>query len=377
MHCPSHSTPFPSPPPASGTRPAQSAGNVIKMHSAHAPDARAGAGTYASLLPPVAQAFLAMPAHTELRAKTLFFLHRLVESLGADVLQLPLVPQVVSRLLDSATAETVTPVVELVNQLVFRCKAALVPLLAGLFPAVVERVFACFAEFAHLGDPAASSASASSSLFASPSSSSASSASSSSSSSSLPDAATSADRRTLLALHRIYFSFLSALFREQCAGVLLSAPIAPHLVAVFQPVVRGCVEPNELPVNKTCIALIAHAARALAGTVAAAPGGELEAFFLHAVTPAALRFALLPQFSAADHGCCVTLDEACDAQVHLCRALGAARYAPHVGALLTSAAFGMPVAAAEQYCALLAAGDAKTLGAYFRGLLPRAGARRP
>jgi hypothetical protein len=346
------------------------------MHSAHAPDARAGAATYASLLPPVAQAFLAMPAHAELRAKTLFFLHRLVESLGADVLQLPLVPQVVSRLLDTAAAETVTPVVELVNQLVFRCKAALVPLLAGLFPAVVERMFACFAEFAHLGDPSASAAS-SSSFSASLSSASSPSASSASSSSSLPDAATSADRRTLLALHRIYFSFLSALFREQCAGVLLSAPIAPHLVAVLQPVVRGCVEPNELPVNKACIALMANAARALAGTAAAAPGGELESFFLHAVTPAALRFALLPQFSAADHGCCVALDEACDAQVHLCRALGAARYAPHVGSLLTSAAFGMPVAAAEQYCALLAAGDAKALGAYFRGLLPRAGARRP
>ena len=72
----------------------------------------------------------------------------------------------------------------------------------------------------------------------------------------------------------------------------------------------------------------------------------------------------------------VTLEEACDAQMQLCRALGAARYASHVGALLTGAAhgFGMPVAAAEQYCALLVAGDARALGAYFRSLLPRAGA---
>jgi hypothetical protein len=135
---------------------------------------------------------MALPTHAEVRAKVLFFLHRLVDSVGVPLLAAPGLPPTLAQLIDTARAESVIPVVELVNQLIIKCKSELAPLLETLFPALVQRMFACFDEYAHVRQPHGAP---------------------------LPDAALAADKAALFKLHKVS--------RSPCHS--LDLPLSYHL----------------------------------------------------------------------------------------------------------------------------------------------------
>jgi hypothetical protein len=69
-----------------------------------------------------------LPAHKQLRARFISFLHRMVESLGATIL--PYLPPALEVLLHvGADAQDLQDAMLLLNQLMMRFKAALAPLM--------------------------------------------------------------------------------------------------------------------------------------------------------------------------------------------------------------------------------------------------------
>jgi hypothetical protein len=129
------------------------------------------------------QSFFLMPRHPDLRAKTIFFLHRLVDTLHAGAL-VPQIGECLVALLD-CQADNIIPVMELVNQIIQKGKADALPLLESLFLPIVQRQFACFDEFAHVPPPASAAGD------------------SGKAAASEPEAAFSGDRRTFHSLQKV------------------------------------------------------------------------------------------------------------------------------------------------------------------------------
>jgi hypothetical protein len=99
-----------------------SASNLIKTHGAQSGEAKLCAALYVSLLQPIVHIFFAMPTHAAVRAKVIFFHHRLVDTLNSDLLQSNALQPVLLKLLETARSDNIIPTIELVNQLITRCK---------------------------------------------------------------------------------------------------------------------------------------------------------------------------------------------------------------------------------------------------------------
>ena len=69
------------------------------------------------------QTYLSISGHADVRAKTIFFLHRMVDSLSPHLL-MPLLSDPLRLMLVEARADTVVPVMELLNQIVLKYKVS-------------------------------------------------------------------------------------------------------------------------------------------------------------------------------------------------------------------------------------------------------------
>lgn len=69
------------------------------------------------------QTYISISGHADVRAKTIFFLHRMVDSLTPQSL-MPLLSDPLRLMLVEARADTVVPVMELLNQIVLKYKVS-------------------------------------------------------------------------------------------------------------------------------------------------------------------------------------------------------------------------------------------------------------
>lgn len=101
----------------------------------------------------VVQMHAILPQHAGVRAKTIFFLHRMTDILGDRAL--PRFPLVLEALVAHCEAQNVGEFLTLVTNLVNTYKAKLFPTLDTLFFPLVSKVFECIQSYAHIDQQSA------------------------------------------------------------------------------------------------------------------------------------------------------------------------------------------------------------------------------
>eukprot|EP00045_Choanoeca_perplexa_P008278 m.76373 g.76373 ORF g.76373 m.76373 type:complete len:994 (-) comp14426_c0_seq3:114-3095(-) len=209
---------------------------------------------------------LALPCQRSLiHSSVRMFLHRMIVALGDDVLSC--IPAAIKGLLTNHTAEDLQEFIPLINHLITKFKAKVLPFLDQVFIPLIEAIFAFLNQLEAVAD--------NEHVFA-----------------------------ELSSLRRGYFTFLHAVVNNGCCAVLTTASSKPHLSAILTTVLRGAAGVEDVRLQKQCFSILVALT-----TAWAAQNIELygyETLIQTEIVPACFTVPLAPHFDLHD------------AQAHLC-----------------------------------------------------------
>lgn len=269
----------------------------------------------------VLMVYMILPKHSTVRASTIFFLHRMTDCLGEQVL--PVLPKCLQLLLNHSDPQNLLPFLQLVNQCIIKFKDALIAPMEAMFLAVISTTTECIKSYAYVDGATA---------------------------------AYSSDEQERLLLFKVYYSFLKANVAH-FPQILSSERNQPHLHTVLDSVMRGCIHPEDPVVNKSCYGilrlLVKHWEKTGTYTHTA-----VQHFILQDLTVRMFESVCAPYLNPKDAATAALIREMINLQV-LNLKLYKEPYLNRIGEHLIST--GWPQAIAQEYCVLLTKGQQKQL----------------
>eukprot|EP00455_Lapot_gusevi_P025693 TRINITY_DN2712_c0_g1_i1.p1 TRINITY_DN2712_c0_g1~~TRINITY_DN2712_c0_g1_i1.p1 ORF type:complete len:481 (-),score=157.53 TRINITY_DN2712_c0_g1_i1:92-1351(-) len=307
-------------------------GNVFQAYSG---EASRVADVVFSCLESVLRGFMALPTHSEIRSKTIFFLHRMVICLNVQVL--PALPPAVTELINTSQSDNILPLLELVNQIVAKCKGALA-FLESLFLPLAAKFFEIMQEFAYLRNVDLVQQ---------------------------PAAAFSAEQKHQYSLLKFYFTFINSILTCGSISIFSNPNVLPHVASIMAPVVQGCVDPPELQVHKVCFGILLTLARHWATNPQAI--SHLQSFFFNEVTPVMFQSPLSRHFVIQDVAALASLHSIVELQCLLAQVWGQQYLANVANFLVNNLHASHDIA--NTYCMLMEASNVEGLKSFFKELL--------
>ena len=285
----------------------------------------------------VMQSLAAFGDCAEVRAKCLMLLHRMIETLGDELLGF--LSTALPQLLGPADARELVELITLVNQLVLKFKAPILQPVTVLFGPLST------AAFAHLGAlDAAIAASSAASVSASG-----------------PASEPVRERRALL---RSFYSLLHSLVHSGLADVLAAPQNSAHAAPSLRVLLSGCVEGPDMQLQRQCFVIAQKLVELWVGSV---PG--FEAYVLQEVLPVCFHAPAQPHFVLKDAAALPLLEASAQLQKAILAKLGSELLAYLRDRLLPS--LGCEAAFAAEYTRHLAEGDTRQLAAFMKDSLLR------
>lgn len=292
-----------------------------------------------SCLQTVIKAFMALPHHEKVREHTIFFLHRMTECLGSEII--PYFPQAVDALLSNSTSDTIIRVQQLIIDIINKIRAPLKDALASILMKMISKIFAILDEYRGMVSTGDHSGYSHRML----------------------------EQRDI---HLHYYRIIGSILRFQLQDVLHAPTVKPHFKQILLSVVQGCdVPPGDRVVDKGCYDIIKASFGIFkqlvglwGGSLAQMP--ELHAVLVQEVTEKTLSCPLNRRFNPNDAQANSVLREICSLQCELTKRLKTEGYVDRVGQLLLKA--GAPQPWAEKYCNNLLKGSQKQLRNMLREL---------
>ena len=253
----------------------------------------------------ILQLFALLPHHEQVRAKTIFVIHRMVECQGVRMLtQLPVA---LPSLIAYANHGNIHLLLPLVNQVLIAFKAAFVPLLDLHFLPLCSKALSCLAHYAYIDHDAHPS--------------------SSSSSTPSPSAAYSTDKQERQLLQQRYYAFLRAVLME-APQVVTSGTNVGGLRKVVDSIMRGW-ESKDWGTEKATIQCVQALFKHLSAQGLMQEGGAYHTWVEHDVTAAIYALLFAPHLQLTDANAYATFRELVTLQ-HLLLTLLPASYSAHL-----------------------------------------------
>jgi len=273
----------------------------------------------------------------DVRGKCLMLLHRMIETLGEELLGF--LNAALPQLLASADARELVELVTLINQLVLKFKAAILAPVTALFSPLST------AAFSHLGAlDTAIQASSSASVSAT--------------------AAASEPVRERRSLLRSFYSLLHSLVHSDLAAVLAAPQNSAHAAPSLRVLLAGCVEGPDLSLQRQCFAITQKLVELWVGTL---PG--FETYVLQEVLPVCFQAPAQPHFVLKDAAALPLLEASASLQKTILAKLGTELLSYLRDRLLPS--LGCEAAFSAEYARVLAEGDARQLRDFMKESLIR------
>ena len=291
---------------------------------------------YLNALHHVLTAYQSVSQHPDVRAKTIFFLHRMVDHLNHIVL-LPTILPTILQMLALSKSENITPLMELVCQIIIKFKVESRDFLLSIFLDCVNRQFECFKEFVHVEQLMASGQ---------------------------PEASFLADKRFLNSLHKNYFNFLSSIFAQNCASIYLHERILPFVSGLLEPVASGILNQLDQSGNKLCCNIMLQVVKLFDDKIKDFP--QILDFCIQKVMPAMIQLTLREHFNTSNFSFLQNLQDICEYLVHCARLFGNP-FVDAVGNCMLAKA-QMPVQIAQQFCETLLQLNPKALLVFYNQL---------
>jgi exportin-T len=208
---------------------------------------------------------------SEVRTKAMMLLHRMVETMGEELLVfMPPSDATLIQLLAAADAKELIELVTLVNQLTLKFRDKLGGALTSLFSALAV------ATFGHLSQLDAAIASSSSASIGAAG----------------PASDDVRERRNLL---RSFYSLLHSLVHSELVGVLTSPENSAHTAPALRILLTGCIEGPDLTLQRQCFLILERLVNVWVGTI---PG--FDVYVLQEVLPVCFSAPAQPHFSLKD-----------------------------------------------------------------------------
>jgi hypothetical protein len=96
---------------------------------------------FGSAFEAILQVFVVLPKHEDVRKTTIFFLRRMVDSIGEKVI--PYLPTVLEPLVKYSDSSSVLPMLQLVTHLIITYKGKLVKTLDPLLLSIISKAYEC------------------------------------------------------------------------------------------------------------------------------------------------------------------------------------------------------------------------------------------
>lgn len=269
----------------------------------------------------VIQVYLLLPKHTQVRAATISFLHRMTDCLGEQVL--PYLPNSLQVLLNHSEPSNLVSCLQLINQCVVKFKGALSGTMEVMMMPVVNKTSECIQSYAYVDDATS---------------------------------AYTSDLQERLLLFKVYYSFIKAIV-ETFPDIFASERNQPHLHTVLDTVVRGCLNPEDATVNKACyrILFVFTCNWEKRGTHT---NPEVQRFVMQDLTSKMFETICAPYLNPKDAATASLLREIINLQVRVLKIFHDP-YLNRIGEHLVGS--GWPPHIVQEYCMLLTKGNQKGL----------------
>jgi len=278
--------------------------------------------------------------NSEVRAKAIMLLHRMVETLETLAEDLVTVLHPLPQLLASADSKQVQEVVQLVNQLVLKFKSKLAPFISQLVGPLTSALFALVASL----DTAIAG----------------------SSSANLPStSAQSDDVRERRGLLRSYYSFVHSIVHNDLIAVLSDQLNSPNVVSSLRVLQQGCLEGPDLQLQRQCFVILQKLVDSWGGADA-----NFDTYVLQEMLPVCFGALAQPHFQLSDAASSQLLEAIANLQKAMLLKLGA-RFAAYLREQQLPS-LGCSAEFSTEYSRLLAEGDVRQLAAYMRTSLASA-----
>jgi len=208
----------------------------------------------------------ALPNHEEVRGKVMFYMHRMIDCIGNEVLQF--LPPIITQMMTNCGLKDLTEFVRLVNQLMSKFKEQMFPIIDSILLKLIERLFAFSSELVHQPQT------------------------------NFNEPKTELERE-LFEVQKTYYLMISTLLSNNLTHVLKSPTNAPHMSQILKTILQGCSEYRDLGVVKQCFIILKKLIEQWAGfDQNAFPG--FNKFVYEEITPLLIREVMKPQFLKAD-----------------------------------------------------------------------------
>ena len=273
----------------------------------------------------------------EVRAKCSMLLHRMIETLGVELLGV--LSSALPQLLGAADARELVELVTLVNQLVLKFKSSILAPVTVLFCPLSTTVFA------HLGALDAAIATSSSASVGATG----------------PASEPVRERRNLL---RCFYSLLHSLVHSDLADVLAAPQNSAHAAPSLRALLAGCIEGPDMQLQRQCFAITQRLVELWVGTV---PG--FDTYVLHEVLPVCFQAPAQPHFMLKDAAALPLLEASAQLQKAILAKLGNELLSYLRDRLLPS--LGCEATFCTEYVRRVAEGDVHQLRDFIRDALVR------
>jgi len=277
----------------------------------------------------------ALSDSADLRSKAVILLHRMVDTLGGELLSF--LNNVLPRLLERGDARELSELVTLINQLVLKFRASVLAPVTLLFSSVAT---ATFRHLQALDGAIVASSSAIASVTA-------------------PASDDVRERRTLL---RSFFLLVHSLVYSELTEVL-AAPVNSSLTApLLRLLLMGCVEGPDLQLQRQCFAIVQRLVEAWVGVLP-----HFDGYVLTEVLPVCFSAPAQPHFTLKDAAALPLLEASATLQKAILAKLGDALVTHMRDSLLPS--LGCSAALCIEYTRFLCNSDARQLRDFIQQLV--------
>jgi len=271
----------------------------------------------------------------DVRSKAVMLLHRMVDTLGEELLSF--LNNALPQLLERGDARELSELVTLINQLVLTFRASVLAPVTLLFSSVAT---ATFRHLQALDGSIATSSSAIACVTA-------------------PASDDVRERRTLL---RCFFLLVHSLVHSELTEVL-AAPMNSSLTApLLRLLLTGCVEGPDLQLQRQCFAVVQRLVEAWVGQLP-----HFDCYVLTEVLPVCFSAPAQPHFNLKDAAALPLLEASATLQKAILAKLGDTLVAHMRDGLLPS--LGCSAALCNEYTRFLCDGDARQLRDFIQQLV--------
>jgi len=271
----------------------------------------------------------------EVRGKCLMLLHRMVETLGEELLDY--LDAAMQPLLAMADAKELGELVTLINQLVLKFRSKIIAPVTSLFSPLSS------ASFAHLDALDRAIAASSSAAVGS----------------AAPASDDVRDRRSLL---RCFYALIHSLVHSDLVDVLAAPQNSAHMRPSLRVLLAGCVEGPDLKLQGQCFSILQRLVELWVGSLQG-----FEAYVLQEVLPVCFQAPAQPHFSLKDASALPLLEASASLQKAILAKLGGELVSYLRDHLLPS--LGCDASFSAEYARQLAESDTRQLRDFMRAQL--------